>query len=316
VRILVADDVTLSRTVVSEILMEAGHQVIEAADGDSARAILDAEDPPQLVILDWVMPGLDGPALCRLLRSDPDRAYVYVIMLTAKGGISDLETAMASGADDYLVKPVDPRELRARVGRATDMLARLDELRATREALRAQSIRDPLTGLLNRGEIVKSLERELSFAKRQGIAVSALVLDIDHFKKVNDSYGHLSGDKVLCDVAELLRGATRTYDILGRYGGEEFLVVLPGCGVDTVVVAAERYRTQIEEHTLELRNEIVSVTVSIGVASSDPTAHVSASELFEAADEALYAAKRNGRNRVEVAQSVFATSIDNKGREL
>ena len=187
------------------------------------------ELPPQMLILDWVMPKIDGVELCRRIRARNRAPYQYILLVTAKDDKQDKISGLEAGADDYLTKPFDRSELHARLRAGRRILALQDDLIQAREGLRFQATHDVLTGNLNRGAILDLLRRELERAVRSQSAAGILLLDLDHFKKINDTYGHLTGDRVLKEVAQRIRGAVRSYDAVGRYGGEEFLVVLPGC---------------------------------------------------------------------------------------
>ncbi len=291
-RILIAEDDDVARIKLEFMLGKWGYEVVIARDGFEALHLLEREDAPLLAILDWVMPELDGIEVCRKLRQSGRAPYIYLIILTGKGAEHDVLAAMEAGADDYLRKPFDLEELRARV-RAGERIVTLQE------ALRAQASRDALTGLLNRGAIMELLQRELARAWRATSPVSVILADLDHFKNVNDTYGHPVGDAVLRDTAKRLRVPLRLYDSLGRYGGEEFLIVLPGCASTSAVAVAERVRIAIAEISIELPEGRIAVTASFGTASAGDAQGFESDGLIQAADEALYRAKRGGRNRVE-----------------
>lgn len=299
-RVLVAEDDPVARRVVTSFLGKWGYEVVAVADGAEALQILESHDSPRLALLDWMLPGLEGVDVCRQVRKDPARTYVYILLLTAVSQKQDLLTALDAGADDYLVKPFDASELRARLHAGRRILAAQDELIAAREALRFQATHDPLTGLWNHGEVLSILERELERAVRAREPVGVLMIDLDHFKQVNDRHGHLMGDAVLCEVSRRLLSCVRPYDTVGRYGGEEFLIVVPTLGLAPADALAQRIRLRLSERPFETPCGTVSVTASLGVAVSLPEEESSSTALIRAADLALYRAKRAGRNRTEL----------------
>jgi two-component system chemotaxis response regulator CheY len=222
-------------------------------------------------------------------------------MLTAIGDKPNIVTGLESGADEYLTKPFDPRELLARVATGERILKLESDLSAARQQMETLAMQDGLTGLLNRRAIEAQARAELSRAERQGAPLSLVLLDIDHFKAVNDRYGHDVGDQALRHVAQVLAAYVRTYDWAGRWGGEEFLVLFPGAEPSGAVIAADRIRTAIAESPLRLEDGVtVTLTISLGVAalSGPPAGPASLTELVRRADEALYRAKHEGRNRV------------------
>jgi two-component system, cell cycle response regulator len=301
-RVLIADDNAMSRLTLRSQLKKWGYEVVEASDGDAAWAILSMPDSPRLAILDWMMPGLDGIELCRRVRAQCLEPYVYVILLTGREGRDDVVAGLDAGADDYVTKPFDAQELRVRV-RAGERICTLQgELVAARETLRYEATHDHLTGAWNRAAILDTLERERTRAARAGVPISLAMVDFDHFKRINDSYGHQAGDAVLREGLTRVTAALRTKDLVGRYGGEEFLVVMPGCDPSGVNSACERIRASVCAEPIVVGEHSIQVTVSIGAATwsgvRDP------SELIERADAALYVAKRKGRDRVELAPDV------------
>jgi diguanylate cyclase (GGDEF)-like protein len=228
-----------------------------------------------------------------------DRPYTYVILVTARTQSEDIIRGLEAGADDYVSKPVRPLELRARLQTGRRILELQEQLLAAQHELRIKATRDFLTGLWNRQAIVDLLERELTHATRDGASVAVILADLDHFKRINDTFGHLAGDAVLCETAARMRGALRQCDWVGRYGGEEFLVVLPGCNYPEGVHTAERLRQALAEAPFTLGGHAVPVTISMGMTTTNAVAGVSPHKLLDCADQALYDAKHKGRNRVE-----------------
>lgn len=293
---LVADDSATVRQVVGTSLRRWGFDVVLARDGNEAWEEVQRDDPPSIVVLDLVMPGIDGLELCRRIRSRPKAQYIYVIILTAKTSKETLAAGFEAGADDYIRKPFDLDELRYRVQSGK----RIIELE--REVTRLAS-RDWLTGLLNRRCFIERLETEISRAEREGTDLSLVIADIDHFKKVNDTWGHQAGDLVLREFASRLTSLCRPYDFAGRYGGEEFTVCLPRTTKDQATAVADRIRNGIEALRVPLAGgPCVSVTASFGIASLADVGRGDVDALIREADEALYRAKAAGRNRVHAAE--------------
>ncbi|SRR6266536_1529194 len=298
-QVLVVEDSAVYRKLIGDHLQAWGFSVTAAADGAQASAMLERPDSPKLVLLDWVLPDIEGIELCQQIReAGSSRPYVYVILLTSKDGRQNMLHAMEAGADDYLVKPFDELELKARLMVGKRILDLQDELVQAREAMRHAATHDSLTGLLNRGEILAMLQRELERARRERKPVSIILADIDHFKRVNDALGHLFGDRTLQEIARRLRSGLRVYDGIGRYGGEEFLLVMPGCGLADALSRGNELRELVGGTPVALDAE-KKITVSMGVAVSECVGKDEAEALLSRADAGLYAAKGNGRNRVE-----------------
>ncbi|MDR3632090.1 MAG: diguanylate cyclase [Desulfocapsaceae bacterium] len=295
-RILIAEDDLTSRQMLAGVLRKAGHDVLETVNGLEAWNILQDNDAPRLAILDWVMPELDGLEVIRRVRALLSPQPPYLIMLTTKGEKTDIIAGLDAGANDYLAKPFDIGELRARVEVGRRMVELQEALVRSREALFHQATHDPLTGMMNRRAILDQLDRELARAKRRGEALAVGMCDIDFFKKINDTYGHHCGDDVLCRLAQILKDSLRTYDSVGRLGGEEFLMITPiEDGVDAVGLY-DRICRGVAESSIATRSGEIAITVSIGVAAMTPESSVD--KILEEADRALYQAKNNGRNRV------------------
>jgi len=301
-KILIAEDDPAFRHLLGEILAKWGYEVLVARDGNEAYQILVSENAPQLAILDWKMPGMEGIEICRRIRKDAGESYTYIILLTSQQRDEDLVIGMKAGADDYIIKPFKHHELRVRLRAGRRIIELQNELLAAREILHAKAIHDSLTGLLNHEEILGILNKELARTERDGVCVSIIMADIDHFKKVNDTYGHLAGDAVLRITAQKMHSMMRLYDSIGRYGGEEFLIILPECCIECATAFAERLRSGICSDSMDTPEGMIPVAISLGVAnSSGKDIKRDGLSLVRAADAALYKAKENGRNRVEVA---------------
>jgi diguanylate cyclase (GGDEF)-like protein len=273
-----------------------------ARDGDEAWHILEQPDAPRLAILDWMMPGMTGPELCRKLRGLNREPYTYVLLLTARTDTQDVVEGMEAGADDYVTKPFEVKELEVRLRAGRRILDLQADLVNAREALREQATRDPLTGLWNRYALFDTLKREQSRAGREGVPLAVIMVDLDHFKQVNDTHGHLAGDAILREAARRMQSVVRTYDHVGRYGGEEFVIVLPGTTGPNAAQLAERLRLAIAREPMASDGvSRVSVTASFGVTATGRGAGAGPEALIRLADEALYRAKEKGRNRVECA---------------
>ncbi len=297
-KVLVADDSLVMRRLLEASLSSWGYQPISAADGGQAWEILSSADPPSIAILDWMMPGLSGLAICRRLRERQAPPYVYVILLTARGLREDIVEGLNAGADDYVVKPFDKHELEVRLRAGRRIIELQAELMSAQARLREQAMRDPLTGIWNRACILDTLERELDRARRSGSPLGLLLLDLDHFKQLNDTRGHQFGDLALRAFVQRIQSAVRSYDSFGRYGGEEFLILAPGCGEPDIARQAERLRAAVAASPFDVEGCAVPLTVSIGAASVESGTCVSSIDLIRAADDALYEAKRTGRNRI------------------
>jgi len=300
-RVLIADDEAVTRRSIEALLAKWGYEPVVASNGDEAWQILQREDAPRLSVLDWMMPGMDGVAICKSLRALKAEPYPYVILLTGNDRKEDVVSGLEAGADDYLTKPFDTYELKARLRAGERILTLQQELIVTRDALKVQATHDSLTGLWNRGAIMDILGNELSRGTREGTPLVTVMADIDHFKLVNDSFGHLVGDAVLREVARRLRTSVRPYDSVGRYGGEEFLVVFPGYKNLPNINQAERLREAVAATPVSFEGAVVPVTVSLGVAAWERNGNANIEQLLALADAALYCAKERGRNRVEVA---------------
>jgi len=300
-RVLVADDDSISRMVLRNLLIKWGYEPVEAQNGLLAWEILQAEDSPRLVLADWMMPGLDGPELCRRLRQTNQIDYHYVILLTSRDSKEDLLDGLNAGADDYITKPYLAQELEVRLRVGKRIVSLQKSLQEALEVQRYQAQHDPLTGLLNHGEILRILDQELQRADRQGSNLTVMMGDLDHFKQVNDTYGHVAGDAVLAEVSDRMKNNLRLYDSIGRYGGEEFLLVLPGCSQDEAVIIADRIMNSIRDNPIVFHDQQIAVTISLGVAFNHSEPGGKMVDIIQAADTAMYQAKQNGRNRYEMA---------------
>ena len=307
-KILVADDDPINRRMLEAFLVRGDDEVILARDGLQAWNILLQIDAPKLAILDWSMPGMDGTQICRELRQQKEKAYVYVIMLTAMSEEAEVVVGLNAGADDYLTKPFKGEELKARLRTGKRILALQEQLLSANEALQFQLAHDSLTGLLSRAAIMDSLRIELTRSQREKTTVGILMTDLDLFKHVNDTYGHLAGDEVLREAAKRMRASVRPYDAVGRCGGEEFLIVMPGCDVSSAMSRAEGLRKAIDDLPVGTSEGAIRVTMSLGVAIGSRPSELEG--LLRAADAALYEAKNKGRNRV--ALSMRATEWSTK----
>jgi len=256
---------------------------------------------PDAVVLDWILPILDGGALTRAIKSDPALSRVFVIIASARAEGANRAEGIEIGADDYLVKPIEPKELLARLRNGL-MLRRLQaELEEKNRELSRLASTDPMTELLNRRSFDRNLEREMLGARRHGDALSLAILDLDEFKSINDRFGHDVGDEVLREIARRLRDACRAGDSVARIGGEEFALILTRTTGDGAVTVAERTRALISNRRVVSSAGDLTVTVSAGVASAGGEIGFDPQELFRAADEALYTSKHGGRNRVTLS---------------
>lgn len=301
-KVLIAEDEAVTRRLLEASLAKWGYLTVSTDNGDDAWAAIEGgKHDIGIAILDLVMPGLGGLEVCRKIRRRTDADYIYVILLTAHGGTESTIEGLAAGADDYIVKPFESVELQLRIKAGVRIVELERALLQANRVLKIEAQTDGLTRLLNHVAALRRLEEETSRARREGKSLAVLMADIDHFKQVNDTYGHAAGDKVLAELAQRMARACRDYDIIGRYGGEEFIIVLPDSDLNGGTLIAERIRHAVASEPFSSKDEQIQVTVSIGVASESPADGRPLAELLlKAADDALYEAKRLGRNRVAV----------------
>jgi two-component system, cell cycle response regulator len=322
-KIVIAEDDSVSRLVLRKALDDLNFEVVAFADGEQAWAHLQSNDA-HVVITDWMMPGLDGLDLCRRVRvRGAEGPYVYVILLTARSTREDRLKSLQAGADDILTKPLDRAELFARLNVARRIIKMEEQLRSRslelermhselerRNVLLAEIAScDGLTGLKNHRFFRESLEAQFSLARWRGLPLSVVMIDVDQFKPFNDSFGHPEGDEVLREVARLLRSGVREHDVVGRYGGEEFAVLLPSTDIEEGRSLGERLRVAIEENPWPLR----PITISLGISTTSPMAP-KAVNLIEQADRSLYQSKADGRNRVTHSRDLPPTVADRRSR--
>ncbi len=311
--VLIVDDTPANLRLLSRILAGHGFRVRVAISGNEALSQVQLA-LPDVVLLDVMMPEMNGHEVCRQLKSDARTQAVPVLFLSALSSTADKLQAFNAGGADYITKPFQAPEVLARVQtqvaryraetelrRVNERLhAQLAEIQALQAQLREQAIRDALTGLFNRRYLQETLEREVLRAKREATPIGLVMLDIDHFKKLNDTYGHKAGDVMLQTLGELLRTQTRGSDVACRYGGEEFVVVLPGASIEVAQQRAEQWRQSFEAVHVPYDSHDLRATIALGVAAF-PKHGATSDEVLRVADAALYLAKAEGRNRVVVA---------------
>ena len=298
-KILVADDDPVIRIQLEATLSKFAYEVQLYSDGKEAWDALQLEDAPSLLILDWSMPGFNGIELSKKVREMQREPQPYIILLTAKSEIEDVITGLNAGADDYISKPFYPHELQARLKVGIRTITMQEELLEARNQLAIEARYDYLTGILNRRAVMKVFEKELDRSLRKKINLCVAIFDLDHFKQVNDTYGHSAGDEVLKEVTLRISSALRPYDSFGRYGGEEFLLVLPECDQGNVKTLCQRVRMLISDEPISTEAGDIDTSISIGLCLFKSEEAQSMGHLINLADEALYKAKENGRNRVE-----------------
>jgi len=299
-RILIAEDDATSRRYLKKLLERWGYEVNTAVDGTEAWVALRAENPPRLAILDWMMPGKDGLQLCAEIRRIKDSPYTYIILLTARHEKADIVRGLDAGADDYITKPFDPSELRARLRAGRRILALQEALISARDALRFHATIDPLTGVWNRAAAVATLRRELARSDREHTSLAVFLTDLDHFARLNETYGHVTGDAVLREAAQRVLSVSRMYDSIGRMGGEEFLVIVPGCEAARASEHAERLRAAIGAKPFDLPEGLVQITASASALTIEGRDTPDASAVVAALNVALARAKSAGRDRIEL----------------
>jgi len=301
IKVLVADDSAVSRKLVEHTLHEEKYSLIFAKSGQETLELF-AEHHPDLVIVDWMMPDRTGLEICQHIRSKKHSSYTYVILLTGKSAIESVVEGLAAGADDYLTKPFHDEELVARVGVGLRIIELQREIEAKNLLLKELALTDALTGLPNRRAIDDWATRQLSGAARYGFSFWVALADIDHFKTVNDTYGHDAGDTVLKTFAEILKSNSRQSDICGRIGGEEFLFVLTHTNEENAKLVVGRVRAGLEATQFNFDGTSLKVTASFGLAGFVGTKAPDFNRLVAQADAALYSAKRQGRNRLELSE--------------
>jgi diguanylate cyclase (GGDEF)-like protein len=281
------------------ILQKSGYDVVATANGAHALEELSREGGPRLALLDWMMPELDGLEVCRRVRSRHGQPYVYITMLTSKLSNNDVVAGLEAGSDDYLTKPCNPEELKARLRTGQRVLHLEDDLVEAREEMRYKATHDALTGLWNHGAILSLLRNDLSRAAEDLVPVSLLLCDVDHFKRVNDAHGHLAGDEILRQVAARIENSVGASDAVGRYGGEEFLILLKSCGRAQLKDRAEQVRNEVSCRSFFFEGASLSISLSLGALSVEQwTPALPIEPLLRTVDNALYHAKSTGRNRV------------------
>ncbi|MBN2358553.1 MAG: diguanylate cyclase [Deltaproteobacteria bacterium] len=295
--VLVVEDDPVHCRLIASLLDRWGYPVRTAGDGEQALRVLEENTAIQLAIVDWMMPKLDGIELCREIRRRFNEPYLYLVLLTSRDQRDDIVTGFDAGADDYLIKPVHHTELSARLRAAKRILDLQEKLLAAQETLRVQAMHDALTGIWNRGAIFEALGRELDRTKRQQSPLAVIMIDLDHFKQINDRHGHLVGDQVLREAAQRIRSAVRSYDSVGRYGGEEFLLVAPGFDAGQALEFAERVRRLFATNPIVTSAASLPVTMSLGVVVVEAGQELANERVLAAADDALYRAKSGGRDR-------------------
>lgn len=301
-QVLVADNNAETLQWVESALSRWGYDVRSASCGSEAREVLEGAQPPKLVILSYDMSDTEGVKLCREIRNSQSD-YVYIILLVSSDCKREVSLGLAAGADACITRPIDEDELHARLYAGERILALESELVATQETLREQATHDALSGLWNRGAILQTLLGELDRAKRDDTSVGVMMCDLDNFKNVNDTYGHRAGDLVLREISRRMRSVMRPYDMVGRYGGEEFLIIVPRCDCTFAEYVAQRVLAAVSATPVKIDGQNIFVTISIGVAAKRGVEDFDEDMLIHAADTALYKAKRNGRNRVEIAEA-------------
>ncbi len=299
-KVLIAEDETTSRRMLSICLSGWGYDVLAVDNGSAALELLAQPDGPRLALLDWEMPGMDGIEVCKHVRALQNVPFRYLIVLTAHNREEDVVLALENGADDHITKPWTPGELRARLGVGQRMIRLYEQIEEHAHNLTVAAQTDYLTRLYNRSVVLERLGEELSRTVRVGMPMSVLMADIDHFKNVNDTYGHLAGDDVLQEVAKRLRLGCRPYDVVGRYGGEEFLMMISPKSYEDTEIAAKRFHALVASAPIEAKGFSLDVTISVGGIWLPPGTPCSVDALVNAADHMLYQAKNRGRNRVEV----------------
>lgn len=291
-KILVVDDSKFIIKLLTDILEKENYTVYSCDNGTSVKEIAN-KIKPDVILLDIVMPIIDGFEICKLLMRERELKDIPVIMITAKTDSSDIKKALGLGAFDYIKKPIDDVEVIARVQSALRFKEQQDKLRE-------MAMKDGLTGLYNHTCLIELFHEEYNNQDDKGRGISFVMIDIDFFKKFNDNYGHVSGDMILKELSRILTESIRSGDIVGRYGGEEFSIIFIDDNVKTILELCEQVRRNIEEHEFNIGGKFIKITVSIGACVKTPTKFIKSNDMIIKADNALYEAKKNGRNRSEI----------------
>ena len=303
--ILIVEDNPVSRRLLEKTLIKAGHEVTSVENGRKALELFNEKFFP-IVLTDWMMPEMDGLELCRAIRKDTSKGYVFIVLLTAKHSKDDIVSGLEAGADDYLTKPPNHPELIARIKTGIRILELERSLKKANEEIRILSVTDPLTGCYNRGYMTERLPQEIRRAKRYRHSLSLVLCDIDHFKRLNDTYGHQVGDRILKEFVQwIIQSIRNGVDWLARYGGEEFLIVIPETDTKGACYTAERLRRIISQKAIKIQGKRIHITASFGVTGIDPDTpdeKISPEAMINQADKYLYQAKQEGRNRVKVGK--------------
>ncbi len=298
-KVLIADgDISLLRQS-EKLLPKWGYEVVGASSGHEALALLESESSPRIALLDWQLKGVDGVEICRRIRVRPESPSVHIVLLIP-GSKENLAEGLNAGADDFLRKPVDAQELKARLRTGSRLLELEESVRVSQAALRVQVTRDPLTGAWNRAAILDFLSRDFARAERESAPLAVVLADLDRLRDINDRYGQSAGDEVLKEAVRRIRSSIRAYDAIGRYAGEEFLVVLPGSDGLTALYVAERIRENVANAAVDTLEGQIPVTVSLGAAAFTPE-RTDPIELLRSASVALAHAKSSGFNRCALA---------------
>ncbi len=296
-KILIADDSPTTLFALKKNLEEWGYEVCEVKDGLEAWQTLNKENPPRIAVLDWMMPGMDGVQICKKLQERTESPFVYTILLTSKTEKEDLVFALENGAHNFQSKPISPEELRSHVNVGRRLVEADDKIKEYAAQMKSLAQTDVLTGICNRRYFMEQGTNMFKSAKRTDRPLSVMLLDIDHFKKVNDTFGHAAGDEVLKKMSISALGKLRDIDLFGRIGGEEFAVVMPEAAIEGAHKTADRLRKSLSELEIKFDNKTISFTVSIGVTTRRPEDET-LEEVLKRSDAYLYAAKEGGRNRV------------------
>lgn len=305
--VLIAEDNIISCKALEKNLQDWGYKVLVTKNGEEAWEII-KNGGIRLAILDWGMPKMDGLELCHKIRNEyqpKEEKYIYIILLTGRDLEADVITGLSAGADDYVTKPFSYMELKVRIQNGERIIALQD-------IVLQKANTDSLTQLWNRKKILEILEEELNRNFRDNKPVGIIMLDIDNFKTINDTYGHLIGDKIIVEVVSRLKKEIRSYDKIGRYGGDELLLVLPGLGRKDAKNIAERLRQSVCDEKIQTEAGALNTTISLGVSISDNTSTPSTKNVIEESDLALYIAKKRGRNTTVVSEPGMVTDRETR----
>lgn len=294
-KVLIAEDDIICSKILEKNLNNWGYHVFSTTNGKEAWQTIE-EQKIQLLIIDWMMPEINGVELCKKIRELKTSEYIYIILLTAKNQLNDIKLGFDAGVDDYITKPFNQLELQSRLKAGRRIIELQNQSKILQSQLARLAHEDSLTGIWNKRMFLRLLIEEIERSKRENSPISIIILDVDNFKRINDSYGHYVGDEVLKEIASRLKSKIRLYDEIGRYGGDEFVVILPKCTSQRLNTIMKRLSECVAGKPVKTESGLLKISISQGAVSSENLTDISSQNLIKISDNALYQAKNSGRN--------------------